>query len=112
MELPPDSLLKDRYRILQKLGQGGMGAVYLAHDLSLDHDVALKANLNQAAQGTNQFLREARLLAALRHPNLPRVTDYFILDEVQYLVMDYVPGLGLDEILQKEGSQPLARVLP
>jgi eukaryotic-like serine/threonine-protein kinase len=112
MELPFDSLLKDRYRIQRKLGQGGMGAVYLAHDLSLDHDVALKSNENQAAQGTNQFLREARLLAALRHPNLPRVTDYFILDNVQYLVMDFIPGQGLDEILKTEGPQSLERILP
>ncbi len=112
MELTPDMLLKDRYRILRKLGQGGMGSVYLAHDESLDHEVAVKTNLNPASSGASQFLREARLLAALRHPNLPRVTDYFVLDEIQFLVMDYVPGKGLDEILRNEGPQPLGRVLP
>ena len=103
MDLQPDILLNNRYRIQKKLGQGGMGAVYLARDVSLDHDVAVKANLHPAAESTNQFLREARLLAALRHPNLPRVTDYFILDGVQYLVMDYVPGKDLDQLLEEQG---------
>ena len=112
MDLNPDTLLKERYRILRKLGQGGMGAVYLAQDLSLDHEVAVKSNQNASAQGANLFLREARLLAMLRHPHLPRVTDYFILGDEQYLVMDYIPGQGLDEILKNEGAQPLARVLP
>jgi serine/threonine protein kinase len=111
MDLAQDTLLNNRYRIQYKLGQGGMGAVYLARDIALDHDVAVKANLSPAAESTNQFLREARLLAALRHPNLPRVTDYFILDGVQFLVMDYVPGRDLDSLLKEQGRQPLERVL-
>lgn len=112
MDLPPEILLKDRYRILYKLGQGGMGTVFLARDLSLEHDVAVKANQSTVDEGGNQFLREARLLAALRHPNLPRVTDYFILDKTQYLVMDYIPGDDLDTLLKRNGPQPLDRVIP
>ena len=111
MDLQPDTLLNKRYRVKRKLGQGGMGVVYLALDVALDHEVALKANLHPAAESTNQFLREARLLAALRHPNLPRVTDYFILDGVQYLVMDYIPGKDLDTLLKERGRLPLAEVL-
>jgi Tol biopolymer transport system component len=111
MDLQPDTLLNKRYRVQRKLGQGGMGVVYLALDVALDHEVALKANLHPAPESTNQFLREARLLAALRHPNLPRVTDYFILDGVQYLVMDYIPGKDLDTLLKERGRLPLAEVL-
>ena len=111
MELAPKTILKERYEIIRKLGQGGMGAVYLAHDIALEHVVAVKANRNPMPQSANQFMREARLLAALRHPNLPRVTDYFIIDEVQYLVMDYIPGDDLNVIIKETGVQPLEMVL-
>ncbi|HTX79906.1 MAG TPA: protein kinase [Longilinea sp.] len=111
MELAPKAILKERYEIIHKLGQGGMGAVYMAHDIALEHVVAVKANRNPLPQGSNQFLREARLLAALRHPNLPRVTDYFIINEVQYLVMDYIPGDDLNIIIKETGVQPLEMVL-
>lgn len=111
MELTPDTLLHDRYRIIRLLGQGGMGAVYLAHDQSLEHEVAVKYNRNPSSEGSSQFLREARLLAALHHPNLPRVTDYFLSGQDQYLVMDYVPGRDLQEVLDEEGAQPLPRVM-
>ncbi|MFN2151904.1 MAG: protein kinase, partial [Anaerolineales bacterium] len=70
MEIPPDTLLRDRYRIIRPLGKGGMGAVYLAYDTSLDTQVAVKTNINPGPHSTRQFLREARLLASLRHPNL------------------------------------------
>ncbi len=94
MNMPPEMFLNNRYRLENKLGQGGMGAVYLAFDTALDAAVAIKVNQNPAPESSTQFLREARLLASLRHSNLPRVTDYFILNEAQYLVMDYVAGQG------------------
>ncbi len=72
MEPLPDTLLKNRYRIERILGHGGMGAVYLAVDTALDTQVAVKTNRSPAPDSTAQFLREARLLASLRHPNLPR----------------------------------------
>ncbi len=111
MNMPPEMFLNNRYRLEEKLGQGGMGAVYLAFDTALDAPVAVKVNQNPAPESSTQFLREARLLASLRHPNLPRVTDYFILNEAQYLVMDYVPGKDLNTVLKEEGAQPLERVL-
>ncbi len=80
MELEPNTLLRDRYLIQSQLGKGGMGAVYAAHDTVLDTQVALKINQNPHPEGRDQFLSEARLLAALRHPNLPRVIDYFLID--------------------------------
>jgi eukaryotic-like serine/threonine-protein kinase len=111
MELPPDTLLYNRYRIIRPLGQGGMGSVYLAYDTSLEVQVAVKSNRSTSAQSTEQFLREAHLLASLRHPNLPRVIDYFVVSTGQYLVMDYIPGDDLGVRLEKEGAQPLNRVL-
>lgn len=95
MSLAPGSILRDRYRIEDQLGKGGMGAVYLARDLSLDLYVAVKENLNLNPDSEEQFLREARLLAELRHPNLPRVTDYFVTESSQYLVMDFIAGEDL-----------------
>ncbi|MDX9863479.1 MAG: protein kinase [Anaerolineaceae bacterium] len=111
MDLSPDTLLRNRYRIIRPLGKGGMGAVYLAFDNSLELEVAVKYNQNDSEEATSQFLREARILAALRQPNLPRVIDYFVEGQDQYLVMDFVPGETFDDILEKEGPQPLERVL-
>ncbi|MBN1815057.1 MAG: hypothetical protein JXA14_24700, partial [Anaerolineae bacterium] len=71
------SILQDRYQIVRLLGQGGMGAVYLAHDRRLDHPCAVKETLDVSPHAQQQFGREARLLARLHHPHLPRVTDYF-----------------------------------
>ncbi len=111
MQLSPNTLLHDRYLILELLGKGGMGAVYLSRDTALDQQVAVKINYNPQPESAEQFMREARLLASLRHPNLPRVFDYFVLDETQYLVMDYIPGEDLGTILEREGPQPLEKVL-
>lgn len=111
MDLQPNQILHSRYRIIEKLGQGGMGAVYLAWDETLETQVAVKTNFNPAAESSDQFLQEARLLAALRHQNLPRVTDYFVIDKEQFLVMDFIPGDDLGQRLKEEGRQPLDDVL-
>ena len=97
MPLQPGDFLNQRYRLEGQLGKGGMGAVFLAHDITLDIKVAVKENLNVNPESERQFRREARLLATLRHPNLPRVTDHFILEDRQYLVMDYIEGVDLHE---------------
>ena len=89
MDLPPVPLLHNRYLILRLLGKGGKGAVYLAHDQSLDHEVAVNINLTSSPESAAQFKNEARLLATLRHPNLPRVIDYFIEGEKQFLAMTW-----------------------
>jgi len=88
-----------------------MGMVYLAEDGTLKKQVAIKENFSMGEEGSDQFLREAHLLAALHHANLPRVTDYFIELPYQYLVMDYLPGDDLQTLLEREGRQPLERVL-
>ena len=111
MSLPEGTLLYNRYRIEHLLGQGGMGSVYKGFDTSLETSVAIKVNRQATQEGSTQFLREAHLLASLRSPNLPRVIDYFILDQSQYLVMDFIPGDDLASVLRKEGAQPLEKVL-
>ena len=101
-----DFLLHNRYRILKPLGQGGMGAVYLAEDTHLaGRKVAIKENLNTSPDAQRQFQREATILARLRHPNLPTVTDYFIEPSgQQYLVMEYVRGEDLNQRLRTRGA--------
>lgn len=104
MPLVQGDLLNGRYRIIEVLGHGGMGSVYRAHDESLDVDVAVKENLFTTEDYARQFRLEATILASLRHPNLPRVSDHFVMaDEGQYLVMDYIEGPDLRQILEKSG---------
>ena len=106
MELPSGHVLNNRFRIVRLLGKGGMGSVYYAHDPVLNRYVAIKqlqpasVTAERAAdQLRKQFLREAQILASLHHPNLPRVTDYFIDADLHYLVMDYIEGQSLLDML-------------
>lgn len=102
----------NRYRIDTLLGQGGMGAVYRAWDMSLNIPVAIKENLDASPEAQNQFGREAHILARLSHPNLPRVTDYFFVPgQGQYLVMDFVEGEDLQATLNRLGILPEPAVL-
>jgi serine/threonine-protein kinase len=84
-----------------------MGAVYLATDLSLKVPVALKENLLYAAEYVDQFQREAKFLATLRHPNLPRATDYFVVPgEGQYFVMSFIEGVTANEWVAQRSPAP------
>ena len=106
MPLEIGANLNNRYHITAVIAQGGMGAIYRAHDESLGVEVAVKENLFSSEEATRQFHREATLLAALRHPNLPRVTDHFVLSgKGQYLVMDYIDG---DDIRQRLTHQNIS----
>src|SRR5919107_1398481 len=110
--LAPDTTLQGRYRIVRQLGRGGMGTVYEAKALRLNSTVALKETHFTDDRLRRQFEREAQLLAALRHSALPRVTDHFDEDGGLYLVMDYVEGADLWEMLQtRRGSLPIDEVL-
>jgi eukaryotic-like serine/threonine-protein kinase len=103
--------LRERYEIVHLVGQGGMGAVYQAKDLRLDGRVcALKEILPELLNGMTdpnqpldqtieQFYQEASVLARLDHPNLPKVSDYFSENGREYLVMDFVAGRDLHDIL-------------
>lgn len=110
--LAPDTILQNRYRIIRRLGQGGMGAVYEALDQRLSSSVALKETLVSPDITNSAFEREASLLANLRHPCLPVVTDYFIENDGQFLVMQLITGDDLAELLRRKGSPfPVDQVL-
>ncbi len=103
------TIVNNRYEIIRLLGQGGFGAVYLARDSRLGNVVALKENVGGRA---DQFMEEARILAKLRHPNLPRVSDHFVEPNgTQYLVMDFIEGEDLAAVFQRQGALPESRVL-
>ena len=105
MTLERGALLHKRYRIVEILGQGGMGSVYRAVDENLGVDVAVKENLFTTDEYARQFRLEAVILANLRHPNLPRVTDHFVIgDQGQYLVMDYIEGEDLRQRMERAGN--------
>jgi serine/threonine protein kinase len=104
MMLERGTLLHKRYRIVEILGQGGMGSVYRAVDENLGVDVAVKENLFTSDEYSRQFRLEAVLLAGLRHPNLPRVSDHFSVgDQGQYLVMDFIEGEDLRQRMERLG---------
>jgi eukaryotic-like serine/threonine-protein kinase len=100
--LTPGNILQARYEIRQLLGQGGFGAVYRAYDMRLKKDVAIKEIFDHSPDAERQFEFEAQLLAGLRHPVLPTVSDHFVEADGQYLVMDYVPGEHLGEYLARQ----------
>lgn len=89
-----------RYEILDRLGQGSMGQVYLAHDTELDKKVALKiSNFPDGSAGVEQFRREARAAAGLDHDGLCRVLDFGRDQDRCYFTMDYVPGQPLSALM-------------
>jgi len=107
--LEPNSVLQKRYRIIKQLGQGGMGAVYEAIDQRVKCTVVLKRTLFNREDLQRAFEREARLLANLRHPALPKVMDHFVEGEGQYLVMEHIPGQDLAQMLKVFG-RPFAPI--
>src|ERR1044071_2719707 len=102
--LAPDTTLQGRYRVVRQLGRGGMGTVYEARALRLNTTVALKETHFTEERLRKQFEREAQLLANLRHAALPRVIDHFEEGEGLYLVMDFVEGEDLWEMLKSRGA--------
>src|SRR5919112_3503861 len=103
--LSPGTILQNRYRIVGQLGQGGMGTVYEAVDERVSAAVVVKeANEATDESQRREFEREARLLANLQHKTLPKVMDYFIEGGFEYLVMEFVAGYDLGELLRRRGS--------
>ncbi|HJQ67663.1 MAG TPA: protein kinase [Blastocatellia bacterium] len=99
------TILQNRYEILKPIGQGGMGAVYLAKDQRLGNIVALKETFFSDTFLLAAFEREARILAGLRHSALPKVIDHFADNNGQFLVMEYISGEDLHELLE-DGRKP------
>ena len=113
-ELPERTMLEGRYQLERRIGQGGMGAVYKATDSRFNNrSVAIKemsrAGLTPTSvqEAEEAFEREARILADLQHPNLPRIYDYFTESERSYLVMDFIEGETLESYIEQSGSKPL-----
>jgi serine/threonine protein kinase len=105
--LSPGVILRERYKIIELVGRGGMGATYRAEDLRLKgRFCAVKealpdpdASPEELRQSRKQFYEEASTLARLDHANLPKVSDFFSENDRDYLVMDFVPGQDLKEML-------------
>ena len=105
--LAPNTRLKDRYRILHKIGGGGFGNVYEAIDEVFGCSVAIKETREEVAgldKLQKAFEREGKLLRNLKHDALPRVTDYFFHDKAQFLVMDFIKGQDLATLLKRRSQ--------
>jgi formylglycine-generating enzyme required for sulfatase activity/predicted Ser/Thr protein kinase len=103
--LSPNTILQNRYRVIRQLGRGGMGTVYEALDERVQAIVAVKeTQLAGDDRARREFKREAGLLANLQHQALPKVMDYFLEGEGEYLVMEFIPGYDLLELLTRRGG--------
>ncbi|HSS20550.1 MAG TPA: serine/threonine-protein kinase [Pyrinomonadaceae bacterium] len=110
--LAAETVLQNRYRIVRQLGRGGMGAVYEAVDERLEITVALKETFSTEDSMRRQFEREARLLAGMQHPALPRVSDHFVEGNRAFLVMEFIGGTDLARIIaQQPGPFPRDQVI-
>ncbi len=111
--IAPNTLIQNRYLVVHLIGKGGMGEVYLAVDQRLGSAVALKRTFfSDDEQLGNAFEREARTLARLRHPVLPKVSDHFTEQGTQYLVMEHISGEDISKRLESNKKPfPLSWVL-
>lgn len=100
----PNTILQERYLIIRQIGQGGMGAVYMARDQRLRSVVALKESFFSDERLRRAFVREAELLANLHHPALPNVIDHFTEDDRQFLVMQFITGEDLGAMMEVKGG--------
>jgi eukaryotic-like serine/threonine-protein kinase len=109
-QLQPGSILVNRYAIQEVIGVGGMGSVYRARDLHFPNVVklvAVKEMINQARDPlvrqtiVQNFEREANILVTLNHPSIPNIFDYFTHNERSYLVLEYINGKDLEEVLSE-----------
>lgn len=118
--LQVDSLLMERYRIVGVVGGGGMGTVFQARDTHFPEAkrlVAIKemitphGDANQRTAMLKTFQREANILAALSHPAIPKIFDFFVTDSLAYLVMEYINGSDLDALLGRTRTLPVEKVI-
>lgn len=99
-----------KYKIVAPLGSGGFGAVYRARDTWIDKDVAIKVPHKQNLNFT-ELLREPRLLAALDHPNIVSITTAEKQDNIFFIVMEYVDGRTLDDVIAAEGALDVTKAV-
>ena len=107
------AVLAEHYVVERELGRGGMATVYLAHDLKLDRQVAIKVLRPELAGslGPARFLREIRIASRLTHPNILPVYDSGVADGLLFYVMPYVAGESLRDHIRRAGQLPLAESL-
>ncbi len=110
-----NQIIKDEYRIIRKIGEGGMGTVFLAEDLLMQQEVAIK--LLHMAMTTDpeiveRFKTEAKAQYKLTHPYIVKLTRLVQNGEHYFIVMEYVEGMTLKEMLAKTGLLPEDRALP
>jgi tRNA A-37 threonylcarbamoyl transferase component Bud32 len=107
------AILTDRYRIERQLGQGGMATVYLAHDVKLDREVALKVLRPElgAVLGTERFLAEVKITARLDHPHILTLIDSGSAGGLLYYVLPYVRGESLRDLLNREAQLGVEQAL-
>ncbi len=111
-DLAPDTVIANRYRIVRKLGAGGMGAVYEAVQIALNRKVALKMLHSAFAENGEivaRFHREAQAAASLGHPNIVSVTDFGATAGEVYLVMDHLSGQSLGQLIDRESRLSVGR---
>jgi serine/threonine protein kinase len=117
--LPVGSIIDNRYKIVQHIATGGMGAIYKGEDTRLNTMVAIKEmldffkNPDDRTYATQRFREEALILADLRHSNIPRVTDNFVCNNRYYLIMDFIDGKNTEQLIRENGGKglPVERVI-
>ena len=112
--LSRDQNIGDRYVILKSIGEGGMANVYLAHDTILDRDVAIKVlrgDLENNDKFIRRFQREAKSASDLTHPNIVEIYDVGEEDGQHYIVMEYIDGKTLKQLVQKRGALTVDEVI-
>jgi serine/threonine protein kinase len=105
----------DHYRVLELVGRGAMGVVYKALDLNLDRPVAIKvmsAESRNDPDFVERFRQEARLQAALNHPNVALLFDYFVHDGAPVAVMEFIDGESLEQLIRRRGAIPAHESIP
>ena len=106
--------INERYEIVTSIGEGGMANVYLAHDSILDRDVAIKVlrgDLENNEKFIRRFQREAKSVSNLSHPNIVEVYDVGEEEGQHYIVMEYINGRTLKQLVQKRGALTVAEVM-
>jgi len=107
--------LIDHYRVLELVGRGAMGVVYKALDETLDRPVAIKVMSAEARNDPDfveRFRQEARVQAALNHPNVALLFDYFVHDGAPIAVMEFIDGESLEQLIQRRGPIPAHEAIP
>src|SRR5262245_38295834 len=103
------------YEVLSMIGKGGMGEVYRASDIRLKRDVALKVlpeEFSRDNERISRFQREAEMVAALNHPNIAAIHEMAEFGSTTCLVLEFVPGDTLADIIRSRGSMPVEEVVP